>query len=92
MNELANELVKKSVRLPADLVEYVEGQKGRDFSKKLVSILWEAREGDRERQRILDEYDALIEKRRARLEELQQEIYRASVILRKVSGVEDLTG
>ena len=39
MKKLNNDNVSKSVRLPMELVSFVEEQEGRDFSKKLVNLL-----------------------------------------------------
>lgn len=39
------ELIQKSVRLPADLVDYVELCEGETFTEKLVGILLDYRDG-----------------------------------------------
>lgn len=81
-----NELVKKSIRLPSDLVEYVDAQQGRDFSKKLVTLLMELREGDTKRQDMLQQYDQQFNDYRKRLDELRHEIYEKSELLRQLSN------
>lgn len=48
--------ISKSIRLPTDLVEFIEAQEGSNFSEKLVSILLEYRDGDADRQRVLESY------------------------------------
>ena len=48
--------VSKSVRLPCDLVDFIESQEGSNFSEKLLGILHEYRFGDEERQRMLASY------------------------------------
>lgn len=40
-----NELIQKSVRLPADLVDYVESCEGVTFTEKLIGILVDYRDG-----------------------------------------------
>lgn len=80
------DLIQKSVRLPDELVDYVELQEGRTFSQKLVHLLTEIRKGDADRQRILADYDKRIDSRRHYLNELQKKIYDASEILRRLSS------
>lgn len=82
-----NALVKKSLRIPGDLVEYVETQPGADFSKKLVSILNEYREGDEERRRNIAAYDKFVAERRAMLMKLAQGINKLSALDRYVKDV-----
>lgn len=81
-----NELVKKSIRLPTDLVEYVNAQPGRDFSKKLVTLLTELREGDATRQDMLQQYDQQLSDYRQRLDAIRHEIYEKSELLRQLSS------
>lgn len=81
-----DKLIQKSVRLPEDLVEYVNAQKGRDFSKKLINLLTDIREGDAERQRQLQYYDKQICEYRNRLDDLRHKVYDASELLRRLSS------
>lgn len=53
---MSKTLILKSVRLPDHLVEFIESQEGDNFSQKLTSILLEYRDGDDERQRMLESY------------------------------------
>lgn len=75
-----DKLVAKSVRLPADLVAMVEQVEGRDFSKKLVRVLEEYRDGDETRKEIIEEYDALVEIKRDQLQQYADKIAQASRI------------
>ena len=75
-----DKLVAKSVRLPADLVAMVEQVEGRDFSKKLVRVLEEYRDGDETRKEIIKEYDALVNVKQNQLREYAKTIAQASRI------------
>lgn len=75
-----DKLVAKSVRLPADLVSMVEQVEGRDFSKKLVHVLEEYRDGDETRKEIIEEYDALVKVKQNQLREYAKTISQASRI------------
>lgn len=74
-------MVQKSVRLPAEIVDFVSSQPGNDFTNKLVRLLAEYRSGDLERKLMLQRYDEQIEERRKRLDILLQNINEASSIL-----------
>lgn len=82
-----NELIQKSVRLPVELIVFIEAQEGRDFSKKLINLLHEVREGDAERQETLQEYEKMIRFSRRDLDELRHKIYNANEILRRLSSL-----
>ncbi|MDE7254274.1 MAG: hypothetical protein K2O32_15215 [Acetatifactor sp.] len=82
-----DKLVSKSVRLPADLVSMVEQAEGRDFSKKLVRVLEEYRDGDETRKEIIEEYDALVESRRNQLQHYSDRIMQASRISAACAGL-----
>lgn len=63
--------ISKSVRLPDYLVEFIEQyQEGDNFSQKLMAILLEFRDGDDERQRMLESYRKDITKYRNLLNRL----------------------
>lgn len=81
------DLVPKSVRLPRELVDFVETQPGKDFSKKLVGVLVEYKEGDEYRRKMIQRYDEQIAERRARLESLMDNINRLSLVSRHVDTV-----
>ncbi len=76
--------VKKSIRLPAELVEYIENCDGKNFNSKLVSILNEFRDGDECRTRRIAEYDNLIQERRIRLSELNKKVNGASMLVNRL--------
>lgn len=80
-------MIQKSVRIPGSLVEYVDSQSGADFSKKLVGILTEYKNGEIERKLILQRYDEQIEERRERLDTLMRKINSASMISRRVDAL-----
>lgn len=82
-----NSMVQKSVRLPQDLIDFVEQQPGKDFSKKLLGILTECRDGALERQLMLQRYDEQIAERRNRLDTLMQKINSLSMISRRVDAL-----
>ena len=87
MSRRRTDTVSKTIRMPQDLVEYVESQKGRNFSDKLVSLLVETCQGESERKRMLDLYDEKIAEKRVKLDELNHQIYKASNVLRGMAGV-----
>ena len=80
-------MIQKSVRIPGSLVEFVDSQPGADFSKKLVGILTEYKNGDIERKLVLQRYDERIAERRERLDILMQKINSASMISRRVAAL-----
>lgn len=65
-----SETLQKTIRLPVELVEYVENQDGKDFSKKLVNLLDDVKSGDTRRQEMLSDYEKRISEYRTRLDEL----------------------
>lgn len=86
-------MVQKSVRLPAEIVDFVSSQPGNDFTNKLVRLLAEYRSGDLERKLMLQRYDEQIEERRKRLDILLQNINEASGILAvRVSDLKNGSG
>lgn len=80
-------MIQKSVRIPSGLVEYVDSQPGADFSKKLVGILAEYKDGEIERELMLQRYDEKIAKCRQRLDALMRNINRATMISRRVEAL-----
>lgn len=77
-------MVQKSVRIPISLVEFVNNQPGADFSKKLVAILTEYKDGELERKVMLQRYDEQIAERRQRLDSLMSDINGVVRIQRRV--------
>lgn len=80
---MPNEIIQKSIRLPADMVAYIEEQEGKNFTSKLMYILDNYRYGERDRIKMQESLDANIVKQVHRLEELTDAIYQASDVLRK---------
>ena len=80
-------MYSKSVRFPEDLAAFVEQQPGEDFSKKLVGVLREYRDGNERRQADIRFYDAQIAQRRAKLRELTDKINSTSMIYRRVEAL-----
>lgn len=78
---LSNELISKSLRLPSDVVDYVEQQPGDTFTSKLVTLLREVRDGDQQRAENLAWYESTLKERYQKLEDLNDDIYRIQLIL-----------
>lgn len=77
-------MVQKSVRIPADLLEFVNGQPGADFSKKFVAILTEYKDGEQERKLMIQRYDEQLAERKQRLDMLMADINSVTRIQRLV--------
>lgn len=80
-------MVQKSIRLPSYLVDFINEQPGSDFSKKLVVLLTEYKNGDLERKLMLQRYDEQIAERRKRLDTLMQKINQVTLISRRVDAL-----
>lgn len=76
------DLIQKSVRLPEELFDYVEQQDGRDFSKRLVNLLMDIKDGDAQRKEYLDSYDRAIKSRREELQKLGQYVHDVQRVIR----------
>lgn len=76
--------VSKTIRLPVELVEYVELQDGKNFSAKLISLLDDVRNGDANRRATIAEYDDLIRDRRQKLREISDSMYNATLVTQKL--------
>ena len=74
------DLISKTVRMPADIVAFVEAQEGPDFSKKLLGVLEDYRYGDANRQKRLQEYEAMLESKRRQLRVYGDTAYKASQV------------
>lgn len=77
----SNELISKSLRLPSDVVDYVEQQPGDTFTSRLVTLLREVRDGDQQRAENLAWYESTLKEKWQKLEELNDDIYRIQLIL-----------
>ena len=82
----SRELVQKSVRLPMDIVEYIEAQEGKGFTDKLINLLYDVMNGDESRKELIEEYDRLIQERRIRLGELNKKVNGASVLVKRLEA------
>lgn len=72
---MPDDLIKKSIRLPADLDEYVNSQKGTTWTDKLCRILEEYRSGDETRTEELAYYEKLMAANRKKIQEQDSQIY-----------------
>ena len=70
-----DDLIKKSIRLPADLDEYVNNQKGTTWTDKLCRILEEYRSGDETRAEELAYYEKRMAANRKKIQEQENQIY-----------------
>lgn len=72
---MPDDLIKKSIRLPADLDEYVNSQKGTTWTDKLCRILEAYRSGDETRAEELAYYEKLMAANRKKIQEQDSQIY-----------------
>lgn len=72
--------VSKTVRLPLELVEFVNAQEGKDFTSKLIKLLLRYEELDEDYKKTLVKYDELINHKREHLNELNDAVYKAEII------------
>lgn len=72
---MPDDLIKKSIRLPADLDEYVNSQKGTTWTDKLCRILEDYRSGDETRAEELAYYEQRMKANRQKISEQDSQIY-----------------
>lgn len=72
---MPDDLIKKSIRLPVDLDEYVNSQKGTTWTDKLCRILEEFRSGDETRAEELAYYEKLMAANRKKVQDQNSQIY-----------------
>lgn len=72
---MPDDLIKKSIRLPADLDEYVNSQKGTTWTDKLCRILEEYRSGAETRAEYMAHYEELMAANRKKIQEQNSQIY-----------------
>lgn len=77
----SNDLISKSLRLPSDVVDYVEEQPGDTFTSKLVTLLREVRDGDQQRAEMLEYYESTIKANQQKIAKQNQEIYQIQRVL-----------
>ena len=87
----SNDLVTKSMRLPPDIVEYIEQQEGDTFTAKFIDLVYEIMNGDKQRAENLAWYESTIEANRQKIEKQNQEIYQIQrVLLHLHHGVDEI--
>lgn len=72
---MPDDLIKKSIRLPADLDEYVNSQKGTTWTDKLCRILEDYRSGDETRAKELAYYEKRMAANLEKIQEQENQIY-----------------
>lgn len=77
----SNDLVTKSMRLPLDIVEYIEQQEGDTFTAKFIDLVYEIMNGDKQRAENLAWYESTIEANRQKIAKQNQEIYQIQRVL-----------
>lgn len=77
----SNDLVTKSMRLPPDIVEYIEQQEGDTFTAKFIDLVYEIMNGDKQRAENLAWYESTIEANRQKIAKQNQEIYQIQKVL-----------
>lgn len=77
----SNDLVTKSMRLPPDIVEYIEQQEGDTFTAKFIDLVYEIMNGDKQRAENLAWYESTIEANRQKIAKQNQEIYHIQRVL-----------
>lgn len=77
----SNDLVTKSMRLPPDIVDYIEQQEGDTFTAKFIDLVHEIMNGDKQRAENLAWYESTIEANRQKIAKQNQEIYQIQRVL-----------
>ena len=77
----SNDLVTKSMRLPPDIVEYIEQHEGDTFTAKFIDLVYEIMNGDKQRAENLAWYESTIEANRQKIAKQNQEIYQIQRVL-----------
>ena len=72
---MPDDLIKKSIRLPADLGEYVNSQKGTTWTDKLCRSLEDYRAGDETRAEYMADYEKRMAANRKKIQEQNSQIY-----------------
>lgn len=80
-----NSSIRKSVRIPSDLVEYVEAQEGKDFTDKLTNLLREVKDGEEKRKDLIAGYDHRIEMKQKELNDLNRKVNEAAPLVNRLS-------
>ena len=72
---MPDDLIKKAIRLPADLDAYVDQQKGTTWTDKLSRILEDYRSGEETRAERMAYYDNWITASQKKIDEQNRQIY-----------------
>lgn len=72
---MPDDLIKKSIRLPADLDEYVNSQNGTTWTDKLCRILEDYRSGEETRAEYMADYEKRMAANRKKIQEQNSQIY-----------------
>ncbi len=56
--------ISKTVRIPSDLVDFINQQEGTDFTKRLVTVLMFAKDGDALHRITIDSYNDAVERQK----------------------------
>lgn len=78
---MPDELIPKSVRLPADIVDYVDAQPGKDWTQKLIYLITDYRDGEQNRVQELESYERTIIANRDYIKNQSNTIYGVNRIL-----------
>lgn len=68
-------LIQKSVRLPEELVVFIEEQSGSTFSEKLVSMLEELQSGYSERMELIRSHEQALKQLREKVDGYYRLVY-----------------
>ena len=80
-------LVSKTVRMPYDVVEFIEAQEGDTFSQKLLGILEEYQFGDDYRRKRIADSEELLENQRKQLRVYSETAFRASRVTQQLGAI-----
>lgn len=84
MTTRTNSTIQKSIKIPADIVEFIELQEGCTFTEKFIRLCHEFMYGVDDRKEMIEEYDQLIQERRIRLAELNKKVNGASMLVNRL--------
>lgn len=81
------ELVSRTVRFPEDIIAYIDAQEGTNFSKKLISLIHEHKDGDAERAGRMAQYDRYIAGQQERLQDLVERTGDVQQVCRELESI-----
>lgn len=80
------DLISKTVRMPSDVVAFIDAQEGETFSQKLLGILEEYRFGDEYRRKQIAKYEAQLESKRNQLRVYSDAAFKASRVTQQLGA------